>query len=92
MIKWIKSLFGIYEEGYEYWVKLSDIKIQRNFKRNKIGKEKYKRKWRFYRESGFCESEIILDKDFTLVDGYSSYKIYQIAEGENTKVPVWFVD
>lgn len=90
MIRWVKSLFGVYEENYEYWVKLSDIKIDVSF--GAIGKEKYKRKWKFYRENGYCESKIVLRKDFVLINGYTSYKIYQIAEGDDAKIPVWFVD
>lgn len=88
MIRWIKSLFGVYEPGYEYWIKLSKIHIMPYFWRTEIGKEKYKRKLSFYRENGYCESKIILNKDFTLVDGFSSYKILKTAGEE--MIPVYF--
>lgn len=88
MIRWIKSLFGVYEPGYEYWIKLDNIHIMSYFWNTEIGKEKYKRKWNFYRRNGYCESKIILNKDFTLVDGFSSYKILKTAGEE--MIPVYF--
>ena len=86
----IKCLFGIYEPGHEYWVRLDQIKIKPEFKTTRIGRKKYKAKWKFYREHGYCESKIVLDKNLTLQDGYSSYVIMGIAEGMDTKVAVWF--
>lgn len=78
LARFAKRLFGMYETGYEYWVKLSDI--------HKTAK--YKRKWQFYHRNGYCESKIVLNKDFVLVDGYSSYKIYRAAEGIDCKTGV----
>lgn len=95
MIKWVvrfaKRLFGKYEAGYEYWVKLSDIHIAPQFRWSRIKPAKYKRKWQFYHRYGYCESKIKLNKNFELVDGLSSYRIYRAAEGEDCKVPVWFI-
>ena len=34
IIRYIKSLFGKYEPGYEYWVYTKDIKIPTYFKSN----------------------------------------------------------
>lgn len=92
IMRFAKKLLGIYELNMEYWVSLSEIKIQPSFKLTLIGKEKYKRKWRFYRRNGYCESPILLTRDWVLVDGYSSYVIYKIAEGKDAKIPVYFVD
>lgn len=92
VIRWIKSLFGKYEVGYEYWIKLNKIHISHDFKASHIRSEKYKRKWKFYHRNGYCESKIVLDRSFTLVDGYTSYKIYKVAEGIDCKVPVYFAD
>jgi hypothetical protein len=95
MIKWAmrfaKRLFGKYETGYEYWVKLSDIHITPQFRWSRIKPAKYKRKWQFHHRNGYCESRIVLNKNFELVDGLSSYRIYRVAEGEDCKVPVWFI-
>jgi len=91
-IRFAKRLVGKYEHGYEYWVKLSDIHITPQFSRSIIKPAKYKRKWQFYHRNGYCESRIVLNKDFVLVDGLSSYRIYRAAEGIDCKVPVWFVD
>ncbi len=95
MIKWAirfaKRLFGKYETGYEYWVTLNDIHITPQFRWSRIKPAKYKRKWQFYLRNGYCESKIVLNKDFELLNGYSSYKIYRAAEGEDCKVPVWFI-
>lgn len=92
MFRFIRSLFRSYDTKYEYWVKLGDIKITPQFQSTRIGETKYKKKWQFYRRNGCCESKIILDKNFVLLDGYSSYKIYRSAEGLDVKVPVYFVD
>lgn len=92
IIRFLKRVFGVYEKDYEYWIRLDQIHIQKKFKRNLINKDKYDKKWKFYREHGYCESKIILDQDFTLIDGYSSYKIYRAAEGKDAKVPVYFVN
>ncbi len=92
LIRFSKRLVGVYEPGHEYWVKLSDIHITPQFARAMVGKAKYKKKWQFYHRNGYCESKIVLDKNFTLLDGYSSFLIYKAAEGSDAKVPVWFAD
>lgn len=83
-----RYLFGIYEPNYEYWVYLKDIKLPYYLRYSRIGEEKYKRKWSYYRKTGEFESKIILDKDFNLLDGYSSWKIAKKIGLE--KVPVYF--
>lgn len=92
LVRFAKRLFGVYEPGHEYWAKLSDIQVSPQFRKSIINPDKYKRKWQFYHRNGYCESKIVLNKDFVLVDGYSSYKIYRAAEGKDCKVPVWFVE
>lgn len=86
----IKGLFGIYEPGCEYWVDLKDIDIPIDFLRHHPRREKMERKWKYYREAGEFESPIMLNKNFVLHNGYTSYLI---AKTENLhKVPVYFVD
>lgn len=89
-IKFVKSLFGIYEINYEYWVQLDDIKVPCYFKSTKIGKKKWNRKMGYWLRTGEFESKILLHRDFTLVDGYSSVKIAYLKGID--KVPVYFVD
>lgn len=43
LIRFIKSLFGKYESGYEYWIRLKDIKIPFQYRFHKIGKAKWNR-------------------------------------------------
>lgn len=88
LTRWVKKLFGKYEPGYEYWVNFKDINLPYYLQYSRIGKEKYKQKWKYYNDTGEFESKIILDKDFNLVDGYSSYVIARISKLE--KVPVYF--
>ncbi len=90
IIRYIKKLFGKYETGYEYWVRLDEIKVPTYFKRTKVGKEKWNHKMGYWLRTGKFESKIILDKDFNLVDGYSSVKIAYLKH--ISKVPVYFVD
>ena len=86
----IKGLFGKYEPGCEYWVDLKDIDIPIDFLRHHPRREKMERKWDYYRQTGEFESPILLNRDFVLIDGYTSYLI---AKTENMhKVPVYFVD
>lgn len=90
IIRFIKKLFGIYESGYEYWVYIKDININPSWRETQINKNKLKRKMEYWFRTGEFESQIILDKNFNLIDGYSSS---YIAESNGIdKVPVYFVD
>ncbi len=90
IIRFIKKLFGIYESGYEYWVHTKDININPSWKETQINRNKLKRKMEYWFRTGEFESQIILDKNFNLIDGYSSS---YIAESNGIdKVPVYFVD
>lgn len=84
----IKQMLGIYKPGYEYWVPLRDIKIRDDFARSWIGQKKWTHKREYYLRTGTFESQIVLGKDFLLLDGYSSYKIARWMGLE--KVPVIF--
>ena len=86
----LKGLLGIYTPGCEYWIDLKDIDIQIDFLRKHPSKQKMERKWDYYRQTGEFESPILLNRNFVLLDGYSSYLI---AKTENMhKVPVYFVN
>ena len=90
IIRYIKSLFGKYEPGYEYWVYTKDIKVPTYFKTTKIGLEKWNHKMGYWLRTGEFESKILIDRDFNLVDGYSSMKIAHLKGIE--RVGVYFVD
>ena len=89
IIRYIKSLFGKYEPGYEYWVYTKDIKVPKYFKLTRIGTKKWNHKMGYWLSTGEFESKILIDRDFNLVDGYSSMKIAHLKNIE--KVPVYFV-
>lgn len=89
-IRFIKRLFGVYELNYEYWVRLSDIKVPHYYKLTKIGLKKWNHKIGYWLRTGEFESKILLHRDFTLADGYSSVKIAYLKGID--KVPVYFVD
>lgn len=86
----IRGFFGSYTDEIKYTVKLSDITIPRNYKAHPPGRLKMTRKRAFYRNTGEFESEIILHKNFELLDGYTSYILAK--ENGLTKVPVYFTD
>ena len=90
IIRYIKSLFGKYEHGYEYWVYTKDIKVPKYFKFTKVGTKKWNHKMGYWLRTGEFESKILIDRDFNLIDGYSSVKIAHIKGID--KVPVYFVD
>ena len=90
IIRYIKSLFGKYEPGYEYWIYTKDIKVPRYYKLTKIGTKKWNHKMGYWLRTGKFESDILIDRNFNLVDCFSSMKIAHIKNIE--KVPVYFVD
>ena len=90
IIRYIKSLFGKYETGYEYWVYTKDIKVPKSYKFTKIGTKKWNHKIGYWLRTGEFESRIILDKNFNLIDGYSSVRIAEIKGID--RVPAYFVD
>lgn len=90
IIRFVKRILGRYETGYEYWVYLKDIKVPEYYKRTQVGKNKWLRKLKYWRNTGDFESKIILDRDFNLKDGYTSVKIAYLNDVD--KVPVYFVD
>lgn len=90
IIRFIKELFGKYESDYEYWVYTKDIKVDPEWRKTRIGRVKFQRKLQYWHRTGEFESKIILDKDFHLLDGYSSVRIAEIKGID--KVPVYFVN
>ena len=90
MFRFIKSLFGIYETDNEYWVRLDEIKVPYYYKSTKVGHQKWNHKMGYWLRTGEFESKILLHRDFTLADGYSSVKIAYLKGID--KVPVYFVD
>ena len=88
--RYVKQLFGVYETGYEYWVYTKEIKVPKRYKMSRIGIKKWNHKMDYWLRTGEFESPIILDKDFNLVDGFSSMKIAHLKGID--KVPVYFVD
>ena len=90
IVRYIKSLFGKYEPGYEYWIFTKDIKVPRYYKLTKIGTKKWNHKMGYWLRTGKFESDILIDRNFNLVDGFSSMKIAHLKWID--KVPVYFVD
>ena len=54
---------------------IEDIKIKDEFIKTPPSKKKMSEKWKYYRETGNLNSQIVLDDDFCLIDGYTSYLI-----------------
>ena len=89
MRKIIASL-GLHNPGEPYKVKVSDIIIPEEFKATKPRFKKMIQKRKFYRKNNRFESKIVLNKDFLLIDGYTSYIIAK--ENGMKYVEVYFVD
>lgn len=87
-IRFIKKLFGEYENNYEYWVYLREIKITPQFEETPPRYTKFAQKYDWYCKHGEFQSPIILTHDFTLINGYTSYLIAKKIGIE--KVPVYF--
>ena len=71
-------------------VALEDIEIPSAYKATKIRKGKWLHKLGYWKETGKFESQILIDRDFKLVDGFSSCKIAYV-NGVNY-VPVYFIN
>ena len=52
IIRFVKRILGRYETGYEYWVYLKDIKVPEYYKRTQVGKNKWLRKLKYWRNTG----------------------------------------
>ena len=81
---------GLHSPGEPYKVKVSDISIPEEFKATKPRFEKMIQKRKFYRKNNRFESKIVLNKDFLLIDGYTSYIIAK--ENDMKHVEAYFVD
>lgn len=69
------NLFGKHDANFLYRVKLKDIKISERFIDHPPSKMKLNNKLDFYNKTGKFQSTIVLDNDFRLVDGYTTYII-----------------
>jgi hypothetical protein len=67
-------------------MKIKDIKILDDFRETEPKGAKMKEKWFYYRKNGKLESDIVVNEDGYLIDGYTSYLIAK-ADGIK-KVPV----
>lgn len=54
-------------------IEISKIKVPKHF--SKPNPKKLQQKYRYYRENHKFESQIVIDPDYNLVDGYTSYLI-----------------
>lgn len=82
--------FGLHNPGEPYKVKVSDIIIPEEFKATKPRFKKMIQKREFYRNNDRFESKIVLNKDFLLIDGYTSYIIAK--ENGMKHVEAYFVN
>ncbi len=90
IIGFVKKIFRKQKNGSKCWVNVGEIKVNPEWRKTRIGKAKFRRKLDYWYLTGEFQSDIILDKDFNLLDGYSSVRI---AETRGvSKVPVYFAD
>lgn len=79
---------GYYKPGKEYWIDFSQVHITDEFAAKKVGWKKMQRKRDYFRNTGKFESKVVLNKDFVLVNGYSTYCL--VKEFGLGKLAVWF--
>ena len=90
LMRKIIAALGLHNPGEPYKVKVSDIIIPEEFKATKPRFKKMIQKREFYRKNDRFESKIVLNKDFLLIDGYTSYIIAK--ENDMKHVEAYFVD
>ena len=85
-----KLLRKRYKTGCEYWIYTKDIHIDPSWRQHDVGENKMQRKISYWRRTGEFQSKVFLDRDFNLLDGYSTFRIAEIYD--IPKIPVYFVD
>lgn len=76
------------KSNHKYWVSLDDIKIEYDFLITPPKSKKMNDKIKYFLGEGVFQSRIILDKNFVLKNGYTSYLIAKKIDMK--KVPVYF--
>lgn len=69
-------------------IKLSKIKISKQMLKTLPRPNKLKWKYAFYRDLHEFESEIILDKHYELLDGYTTYLLAKMFDYKKIKVKI----
>lgn len=90
LMRKIIAALGLHNPGEPYKVKVSDIIIPEEFKATKPRFKKMIQKREFYKKNDRFESKIVLNKDFLLIDGYTSYIIAK--ENDMKHVEAYFVN
>ena len=90
LMRKIIAALGLQNPGEPYKVKVSDIIIPEEFKATKPRFKKMIQKREFYRNNDRFESKIVLNKDFLLIDGYTSYLLAK--ENGMKHVEAYFVN
>ena len=90
LMRKIIAALGLHNPGEPYKVKVSDIIIPEEFKATKPRFKKMIQKREFYRKNDRFESKIVLNKDFLLIDGYTSYLLAK--ENDMKHVEAYFVN
>ena len=90
IIRRIIAMLGLHNPGEPYKVKLSDIVIPAEFKESPPRFKKMIHKREYFRRNDRFESKIVLNRDFLLIDGYTSYLLAK--EECMKRVEVYFVN
>lgn len=89
IFKFIEKLFSKNKvEGIKYTIDTKEIIISQDFKEKRVRGIKLSKKFAFFDKYGRFESKIILDENYVLLDGYTSWIIAQTYKIK--RVPVFF--
>lgn len=88
IIRKIKMMFC--KPGQVYRVNIKDIIIPEEFKATHPRFRKMVQKREFYRKNNMYESQVILNRDFMLIDGYTTYLL--CLENGEKYIEVYFMD
>lgn len=88
IIRKIKKMFC--KSGQVYNVNIKDIIISEEFRATHPRFKKMVQKREFYRKNNMYESQVILNRDFMLIDGYTTYLL--CLENGEKYVDVYFMD
>lgn len=84
MRRLLKGFSKLYKTGRTYTVKLDDIIIQDGW--NYIKSWKMNKKMEYFERTGRFSSNIVIDRNFVLQDGFTSYRIAKLKDMKYVEV------
>ena len=74
------------------YIDIDRIRVRKCIKNSLPTPDKIEKRYRFYKQTGEFDREIIIDEDYNLVDGYSTYLICKMLDIQKVRALRIIVD